>query len=141
MTPYSDIFKRFKRLVTDFDLDEISPENRKDILIGYLDNTCDGWYPLPEGVDLSRDNEAESFATKLDANIQATLAYGMAKAWLSPYLYNQDLMETNFSTKEYTAYSDANRISTMRLLYNESEKQMNILSTKISVGKIVGRLK
>jgi len=141
MTPYNDIFKRFKRLIADFDLDEIAPENRKEILIDYLNNACDSWYPLPENIDLSRSDDAEQFNYTLDANIQAVLAYGMAREWLTPYLYNQDLIETNFSTKEYTSYSDANRITTMRMLYKEADKRMQLLSTKISVKKITGRLK
>jgi len=141
VTPYTAIFNRFKRLITDYDLDDLAPENRKDILVGYLVDACDSWYPLPDGVDLTRDDAIESFLYTLDNNVQATLAYGMARAWLSPYLYNQDLMESNLSTKEYTAYSDANRITTMRMLYKESEKQMSALATKISIKKIAGRLR
>lgn len=106
-----------------------------------LNSSCDSWYPLPVGVDLGRNDEYEKFDNALDSTTQAILAYGMVKEWLSPYLYNQDLMETHLSTKEYTAYSDAMRINAMRLLMGEANKEMKNLATKLSVGKILGRLK
>ncbi len=139
MTTYEEIFNRFSREITDYDLADLNPENKIEVLTDVLDNACDSWYPLPSGVSLDRDGV--KFLNKLSKTVFMVIVYRMISEWTSPYLYNQDLFESNFSTKEYTSYSDANKINAIRLLADSAKKQANVLSTKISVKNVMGGLK
>ncbi len=62
------------------------------------------------------------------SDMEATiLAHGLAVEWLSPKVYNWELLETQVSSKDFTIYSNSNRMSEMRNLRNDCKIEFHNL--------------
>jgi hypothetical protein len=140
MTPYQNIYDRFERLMTDFDLDGIVLANKLEIEEGILMNAIPNYTNC--SLDLSdRDDTLKQFNLTLSETDELVLAYYMKWEWLKPYLNTQDLLEVSFSTQEYNAFSDSAKIQAIRQLAKDARKEAGYLSTKNSVKSTFGRLR
>lgn len=68
--------------------------------------------------DLSRK------VTDMEATI---LALGLVVEWLSPRVYNYELLESQLSSKDFTIFSNANRLSELRALRDDSRIEFHNL--------------
>lgn len=139
MTPYSNIFDRFEKKITDFDLDGLIPANIAEIEIALLNDACAMYVTSTE--DLSRDDGAESFTYDLTETSELILSDYMLYLWCHPYVYNQELFETHFSTMEYQKFSPSAAMEQIRKLMQWAERQAGRLATGKSIKNIIGRLK
>ena len=139
MTPYSNIFTRFERMITDFDLDGIIIANKEQIEIELLSNAVAEYI---NSVDvLTRDDTLKQFANVLSEQSEKIIANYMVQGWCKPYVYSQDLFETNFSTMEYQKFSSAEMMLRIQNLMTYAQREAGRLSTKVSVKNVIGRLK
>jgi len=139
MTPYSNIFTRFERMITDFDLDGIIIANKEQIEIELLSNAVAEYI---NSVDvLTRDDTLKQFTNVLSEQSEKILANYMVQGWCKPYVYSQDLFETNFSTMEYQKFSSAEMMLRIQNLMTYAQREAGRLSTKVSVKNVIGRLK
>jgi hypothetical protein len=139
MTPYSNIFTRFERMITDFDLDGIIIANKEQIEIELLSNAVAEYINSVD--DLTRDDTLKQFANVLSEQSEKILANYMVQGWCKPYVYSQDLFETNFSTMEYQKFSSAELMLRIQNLMTYAQREAGRLSTKVSVKNVIGRLK
>lgn len=139
MTPYENIFKRFERMITDFDLDGIEIANKTEIEIELLNNAVAEYTNSID--DLSRDDTLKQFTNTLSEQSEKVLANYMVQGWCKPYVFSQDLFETNFSTMEYQKFSSAELMLRIQNLMAYAQKEAGRLSTRVSVKNVMGRLK
>lgn len=139
MTPYSNIFKRFERMITDFDLDGLIVANKEQIEIELLSNAVAEYINSVD--DLTRNDTTKQFTNTLSEQSEKILANYMVQGWCKPYVFSQDLFETNFSTMEYQKFSPAELMLRIQNLMTYVQREAGRLSTKVSVKNVMGRLK
>lgn len=62
------------------------------------------------------------------SDMEATiLTHGLIIEWLSPKIYSFELFENQMSSKDFTTFSNANRLSEMRALRLDSQTEFNNL--------------
>ena len=113
-TPYSNVFKRFEGMITDFDLDGLVVANKESIEIRLLNDACASFLTTTE--DLSRDDTLKTFLGELSEQSEMVLANFMVQGWCKPYVNSQELFETHFSTSEYKQYSPSEKMAQIRKL-------------------------
>lgn len=138
MTPYSNVFDRFERQITDYDLDLLLPSNKELVLIGLLNEAVVEYVVCP--ISLDKNDTTKQFTNTLTVTIEQVLANYMTMAWIKPYLNNQDLFEVHFSTQEYNEFSPANRMKALSDCFNLAKKQAGSLLTKQSIKDAIGGL-
>lgn len=139
-TPYSKIFDRFERQITDFDLFNMIDSEKEDNYKKILDNAvvhfeygCDK--------DLSdRDDVTDEFTDDLTANEQLIIALYMAYEWSLPYVQNQDLLQQYITVSSLKVGNQANHLSQVRQLNADSKSKADSLKTKYSFRKKYNRL-
>ena len=86
-TPYSDVFKRFKKRIEDIDLPNFTEEEQNEMLTEWLD-TAIGYIELEMlqiKNDLSdRDNGLQEFTADLNNPEKEVIALYMVAAWYEP---------------------------------------------------------
>ena len=75
------------------------------------------------------DKETQEFTRELNDTEALILAHGMMTYWLSPKIYNYELLETQLASKDVTTFSNSGLLSEMRALKNDSEIEYNNLVT------------
>jgi hypothetical protein len=138
MTPYSNVFKRFERQITDFDLDGLILANKQEIEIELLNNACAQYTNTIN--DLTRNDTTMEFTYTLSEHSELVLANYMVQGWCKPYVNSQELFETHFSTSEYKEFSPSAKMAQIRELMDYAEREAGRLSTKISIKNVMGRL-
>lgn len=51
----------------------------------------------------------------------------MIVEWLSPQIYNDELLESRLNTKDFTEYSPAKLIEQINIVYKESKKRVKYM--------------
>ena len=139
-TNYEPIYKRFRKIITDYDLADLSPAGKAEAELDLLRNAITKYFGCE--VDLTdRDDNLLIFNGDLTETNESVLAYYMAQCWGEPYANNQDLFELNFATLEYNAFSSANKIKAILNMIDYSAKQAGYLSTKTSIFNKLGGLR
>lgn len=139
-TPYSKIFDRFERQITDYDLFEMVEVDKKanykkilDNAVVHFDYSCDS--------DLSdRDDTAETFADDLTDNEQLIIALYMAYEWSLPYVQNQDLLQQYITVSSLNIGSQSLHLAQIQKLNNQSKSRANTMKTKYSFRKKYDKL-
>jgi len=137
-TPYSNIFKRFESMMTDFDLDGLLVLNKIEIEVALLNNACPQYFTSID--NLTRNDLTFTFINELSSYSELILANFMVQGWCKPYVNSQELFETHFATSEYKEFSPSAKMEQIRLLMVYAEGEASKLATKISVKNILGRL-
>jgi hypothetical protein len=138
MTPYSNVFKRFERQITDFDLDGLILANKQEIEIELLNNACAQYTNAVD--DLTRDDTLMQFPNTISEHTELVISNYMVQGWCKPYVNSQELFETHFSTSEYKEFSPSAKMAQIRELMDYAEREAGRLSTKISIKNVMGRL-
>ena len=67
--------------------------------------------------ELTFDMETEEFSRDLTVLEATILSYGLLMMWLSPFINNREVLQTQLTSKEVTTFSNANRIQQGIQLY------------------------
>jgi hypothetical protein len=137
-TPYSNVFKRFEGMITDFDLDGLVVANKEAIEIRLLNDACASFLTTTE--DLSRDDTLKTFLGELSEQSEMVVANFMIQGWCKPYVNSQELFETHFSTSEYKQYSQSEKMAQIRNLMEYAKGEASSMGVKVSVKSVMGRL-
>lgn len=126
-TSFEDIYKKFLRLVDDYELGLVEEEELNEILFGFLDTSRSLYFP-----QCKKDLEAITeymgigeFQEDLTSQEQYILALGMKKAWLSPKLNNADLMAKAIGDRDYKAVQGTNYIKELAKLDTQIEDEID----------------
>jgi len=139
-TEYSVVFERFEGMITDYDLHDLIPTNKTEIEVKLLKEAIISYFVCTSNLQ-DRDDLLLTFNFELTELEQSVLAGFMVKAWIKPYMNNQELFETNFTTLEYKRFSPANRIKALEGLSKYADMQAGVTAVKQSVMDIISFLK
>ena len=123
-TPFTDIFGIFMLdIASDKFASLLTPQELKDTLVGYLNKSCDLYFPQCKH-DLSKRDEA-SFEEKLDEDEKHIIALGMKLNWIdSNHIANDRNLQTRLLTKDYHLYSPANHIRVLHDLRKDLKDEL-----------------
>ena len=68
-------------------------------------------------LDLSFDTDFGELSRELSVLEATILSYGLLMMWLSPFINNREVLQTQLTSKEVTTFSNANRIQQGIQLY------------------------
>lgn len=140
-TRFIEVYKVFKRMIDDYELDLITDEELAEVLKVYLDRsrgmefkTCtkdiqsavllnekaveEG---LASGVPVVED---WSFTVELGLDEIHILALGMVKAWVSPKLRNVDLMRKDYGDRDYKAVQGEGYLNVLDKINDKTDTEM-----------------
>lgn len=126
-TPYSDIINSFIMKIEGYKLLTLFPENREDIIMFYLNSAKSKFYKKCKHNLLDVDTENNTFLDTLTIDEIDILSEIMIVEWLSPQIYNDELLESRLNTKEFTEYSPAKLIEQINIVYKESKKRVKYM--------------
>lgn len=123
-----DVFtSSFLFKITEYKLPSLNISERTFIVDEYMHkaiskfkSVCD--YDLTSTKnDIERTFTAEISAEDID-EIVDVVSEGMIVQWLKPYIFNQDLLENNLNTHDFTQYSPAELILRVNEVYSQAKK-------------------
>jgi len=113
MTLYSEIYDLYSGMVTDYEFLLLDVADQDEILEGWLLNAVGNFEKCK--TDLSdRDSTLKKFNQTLTDKEKTILARLMVAEWLSPKLYNLELLRSMLNSKDFTTYSPANLLKEIR---------------------------
>ena len=121
-TPYSVIINAFIIKVKAYQLIALLEEEREDMAIAYLDAAVSKFYRKCKTNLLDRDLDNKTFNKELSVDESDILAELMVVEWLTPQMYDDELLESRLNTKDFTEYSPAKLIEQIRYVFESSKK-------------------
>lgn len=71
------------------------------------------------------DSQTQEFTRELTDMEALIIAHGLVINWVSPKIYNYELMETQLATKDFTTFSNSGLLSELRSLLSKSESKFH----------------
>lgn len=121
-TPFSDIYHAAASKFVDYDFLRLSDRAKEQIMHAYMISAEKDFAPHCL-VDLSRDENNESYIETLDSEIIEILACGIAFYWLSARVLNTENLRNKISSKDISYYSPANLLREMISLRDAAGKE------------------
>lgn len=124
---YDTFVGEFLEKITERDLLALAPEERDDIVFGYMKRAISGFKKICK-YDLitTRNDESKSFDVDIAPedldDIVDIVSEGMIVQWLKPYVYRQELLENAINTRDFTTYSPAELLMRVGNAYAKAQK-------------------
>ena len=123
---YDDIVGAFLSKISEFELVQLLPENRQELVDGYMRRAVSAFKKICVYDLYLRDEENREF--KADFNGADTdeiidiISEGMIVQWLKPYVYQQENLQNVLNTRDYTTYSPAELLMRVGNAYKQAQK-------------------
>ena len=91
--------------------------------------------------ELTFDMETEEFSRDLTVLEATILSYGLLMMWLSPFINNREVLQTQLTSKEVTSFSNANRIQQGIQLYKLAKTEFYQLLINYDTLQIKAQIK
>ena len=91
--------------------------------------------------ELTFDMETEEFSRDLTVLEATILSYGLFMMWLSPFINNREVLQTQLTSKEVTSFSNANRIQQGIQLYKLAKTEFYQLLINYDTLQIKAQIK
>ena len=122
MNTYQDVIDMFLNLISEvkyleYDLDELKVE------LGIKSKMV-----LAEARVIKKvkfDSKEQEFTRELTDMEALILAHGLVVNWVSPKIYNYELMETQIASKDFTIFSNSGLLGELRALLEKSEAKFH----------------
>ena len=121
-TSYSTIINAFLMKVKAYKLIALLEDDREEMVNFYLSSACAKFYKKCRHNLLNRDDVTQEFAEELDADEADIISEIMITEWLSPMMYDDELLESRLNTKDFTEYSPAKLIEQIHEVFKTSKK-------------------
>lgn len=103
---FEDVIDMMLVLINDYQVANISDEE----LLMEVSIKVNMLIPRTQFEDLTFDTESCVFNRDLTVLEATILSYGLLMMWLSPFINNREVLQTQLTSKEVTSFSNANRI-------------------------------
>lgn len=110
---FEDVVDMMLTLLDDYQIAEITDEELK-LEVGIKVNMVIARAQIS---DLSFDTDFGELSRELSVLEATILSYGLLMMWLSPFINNREVLQTQLTSKEVTTFSNANRIQQGIQLY------------------------
>ena len=91
--------------------------------------------------ELTFDMETEEFSRDLTVLEATILSYGLLMMWLSPFINNREVLQTQLTSKEVVTFSNANRIQQGIQLYKLAKTEFYQLLINYDTLQIKAQIK
>lgn len=124
---YDTFVGEFLEKITERDLLALAPEERDDIVFGYMKRAISGFKKnCKYDLTTTRNEESKSFDVDIAPedldDIVDIVSEGMIVQWLKPYVYRQELLENAINTRDFTTYSPAELLMRVGNAYAKAQK-------------------
>ena len=119
---YERIISTFLTKITEYRLLNLPASTRDDIVGTYLRQAVTEFSVKCREPIIAFDNEHETLETENDIDeteFVDIITDGMVYYWFTPMMHNQDILELNLNTTDFTAYSPAELLKQVRAAYTE----------------------
>ena len=116
---FEDVIDMMLTLLDDYQIADISDEELQ-FEVGIKVNMIIARAQLP---DLVFDTDFNEFNRDLSVLEASILSYGLLMMWLSPFINNREVLQTQLTSKEVTTFSNANRIQQGIQLYKMAKTE------------------
>ena len=103
---FEDVIDMMLVLINDYQVANVSDEE----LLMEVSIKVNMLIPRTQFEDLTFDTELCVFNRDLTVLEATILSYGLLMMWLSPFINNREVLQTQLTSKEVTSFSNANRI-------------------------------
>ena len=110
---FEDVIDMMLTLLDDYQIAEITDEELQ-MEVGIKVNMV---IARAQITDLSYDSDFGTFSRSVSVLEATILSYGLLMMWLSPFINNREVLQTQLTSKEVTSFSNANRIQQGIKLY------------------------
>lgn len=141
-TTFEDVYQVFLRKIRDYDLAKLFDFDMEDIMFGYLVAAITKFKSCKK--DITDINiEEQRFNCSLNITEIDILANFMVYEWITPYVNDEDLLKNTLNTSDYSNYSPANLLSTMKSMQEEARQTARRLMNTYSLQgvKLVDKVK
>ena len=126
MTSYHEIYDRFLRKITDFNLPQLDDSELQEICKGYMESAIAKFKKIQS--DLSkRDNTVLQFDEDLLDVEKEILALQMVCEWVEPQVNSTLLLSQMVGWKEDRFFAQSNQIAALKALRDSAEERARAL--------------
>lgn len=126
MTPYSNVYKRFLRKITDYRLGELSNEDVEDVMNGYLDGAISSFTKCEKDLR-NRDDKKQVFYEDLTDMEQEILAKSLVVEWIEPQINSIMNLQPILNDHDFKTYSQANFLKVKLELKDDLQNEIDNL--------------
>lgn len=130
-TPFEDVFSSFLMKVSDDELLDLDEETMKKVLVNLLTLAVARFNQVCVK-DLTNTQSGDSFVDDLSVEEIDILSEIMVENWMKPKIYNLNLFKNRLSTKDYTTFSPANLLNSVRETFKLPHERAESLINKYS---------
>ena len=141
-TTFEDVYQVFLRKIRDYDLAKLFDFDMEDIMFGYLVAAITKFKSCKKHIT-DINIEEQRFNCSLNITEIDILANFMVYEWITPYVNDEDLLKNTLNTSDYSNYSPANLLSTMKSRQEEARQTARRLMNTYSLQgvKLVDKVK
>lgn len=116
--PYDTFIGAFLSKVTEYDF-PMRDFERNEIIDGYMKRAIVEFKTCKYDFETTGDDVVREFDVELEdgdsiSEIADIVSDGMVVQWLKPYVYRQENLENMLNTKDFSGYSPANLLNSIR---------------------------
>jgi len=126
MTPYSNIYARFMRKITDYNLAELVQETAEEIIKGYLISSIAKYNNCEQDLN-NRDDEVDTFNITLTEKEEEILSINMVVEWLNPKILTDENIKLLITNKNWQTYSPGNLLKELQNVRKTFKSEVNNL--------------
>lgn len=127
---YEDIIEAFLSKITEFELLQLSDEDRESVIEGYLKRAIAAFKNVSNhNLSPIYDDDIKDYIFELSDitepdkdELIEIISEGMIVQWLKPYVYKQEILENALSTADFSTYSPAELLNRVRETYTNAQK-------------------
>lgn len=134
---FEDVVDMMLTLLDDYQIAEITDEELQ-LEVGIKVNIVIAKAQLE---NLEFDKDFSEFNRELTVMEATILSYGLLMLWLSPFINNREVLQTQLTSKEVTTFSNANRIQQGIQLYKLAKTEFYQLVIDYNTLKIKAQIK
>ena len=134
---FEDVIDMMLTLLDDYQIAEITDEELQ-MEVGIKVNMVIARAQIP---DLSYDMDFGTFSRSVSVLEATILSYGLLMMWLSPFINNREVLQTQLTSKEVTTFSNANRIQQGIQLYKLAKTEFYQLVIDYNTLQIKAQIK
>jgi hypothetical protein len=131
-TPYNTIYNQFLDRVTDYDLLQLTYNDKESFLYGLMVKSCAKFNKICVYNLSNRDDSTKQFDVDLQEDDIDIIVTGMIVEWIKPRYYLNENLKNGISTKDFSIFSPANLLSQIRDTYVETRNEFNSLMNSYS---------
>lgn len=125
-TPFSKIYEKFIFKVKAYNISELVEKDRDDLLRIYLDAVCSKYIKEFKFDCCDIDEENQAFNADLNILEMDIIAEAMIVEWLSPIIYDFDVLQNNLYTRDFTEYSNSKILERLESVFDTCSKNVRL---------------